>query len=66
MIPKAQTELGKKEFRFLAPNAWNKFQSELQLQALVALNEFKALKSLGKGKFICRSQFNNRVTQSAL
>lgn len=38
-----RTEMGKKAFRFSAPDAWNNLQSELHLHHIVSLNEFKAL-----------------------
>lgn len=35
VVPKVRTELGKKAFRFSAPDAWNKLQSKLQPKALL-------------------------------
>ena len=38
VVPKLRHDLGKKTLGLLVPNAWNKLQSELQLEALVILN----------------------------
>lgn len=55
VYPKVQSELDKKAFRFTVTNAWNNLQTQLQLPALVSLNELKALvKSLWSTLFECK------------
>lgn len=42
-VPKVGTEPGKMGSRFLSPRAWNNLQTDLKLQNVVTLEEFRAV-----------------------
>ena len=55
IVPKVRTEIGKKAFRFSAPVGWNNLLTELNLQHLVPLTDFKDLvKTLEPRLSVCK------------
>ncbi len=43
LVPRANTDLGKKAFRYAAPWSWNDIQKDLRLSELITLGEFQSI-----------------------